>query len=159
MTDAELAELPVRSLAHPQGCWLFLWATTPKLPDAIALGLAWGFAYSGTGFVWVKTRPSGKLFFGMGHTTRKNAEICLLFKTGAPKRQSAGVPEVMLSPVREHSRKPDQTYARIEQFCVGPYAEIFARTRREGWDSFGNEVGKFADVNSGSVAANRPTSA
>jgi N6-adenosine-specific RNA methylase IME4 len=145
MTDAELAELPIESLAHPEGAWLFMWATTPKLPDAIALGARWGFVYSGSGFVWIKTTASGKLHFGMGHTTRKNAEICLLFKTGKPKRQSAGVPEVIMAPVREHSRKPDEIYDRIERFCAGPYAEVFARTRHTGWDSFGDQVGVFPD--------------
>jgi N6-adenosine-specific RNA methylase IME4 len=49
----------------------------------------------------------------------------------------------MVSEVREHSRKPDETYARIEELFDGPYLEIFARSRRDGWASIGNEVEKF----------------
>jgi N6-adenosine-specific RNA methylase IME4 len=62
---------------------------------------------------------------------------------------SAGVRELIVAPVREHSRKPDETYQRIEQFCAGPYVELFARQRRPNWDSWGDQVGKF---NAGNAA-------
>ena len=44
---------------------------------------------------------------------------------------------------REHSRKPDEIYSRIEALVDGPYLEMFARQRWPGWDSLGNEVDKF----------------
>ena len=37
------------------------------------------------------------------------------------------VHEVILAPVREHSRKPDEAYSRIERYCAGPRLELFAR--------------------------------
>lgn len=43
----------------------------------------------------------------------------------------------------EHSRKPDEICNRIENLVGGPYLELFARSERPGWDSLGNEVGKF----------------
>jgi hypothetical protein len=40
-------------------------------------------------------------------------------------------------PRREHSRKPDEVYARIEALGEGPYLEVFARFSRPGWDRWG----------------------
>jgi N6-adenosine-specific RNA methylase IME4 len=102
--------------------------------------------------VWIKTKakataptihPEHDLHVGMGFTTRKNAEDCLLFRTGMPQRLARDVREVIVSPVREHSRKPDEAISRIERFCPGPRVELFAREAREGWDSWGDEVGMF----------------
>ena len=46
---------------------------------------------------------------------------------------------MIVSPRREHSRKPDEAYERIEALCEGPYLELFARARRPGWDGWGNQ--------------------
>jgi N6-adenosine-specific RNA methylase IME4 len=143
MNDQELAELPVRQLADPEGCWFFVWCTSPKARDLFRLAEAWGLRYSGRGFVWIKTGPGGGLHLGQGFTTRKNAEDCWLFKIGKPPRLAKDVHEVLFSPVREHSRKPDEIFARIERFCAGPRCELFGREHRPGWDAFGNEAGKF----------------
>jgi N6-adenosine-specific RNA methylase IME4 len=66
------------------------------------------------------------LHVGLGLTTRKN-EFCLLGRRGNCKRQSKKVREVILAPVREHSRKPDEAYRRIMEYADGPYVELFAR--------------------------------
>lgn len=158
MTDPEIAALPVRSLADPSGCWLFFWTTGPKLPAAFAILKAYRFRYSAVGFIWVKThlrfgRAGTPLFLhrdsfhmGMGYTTRKNAEICLLFKIGRPQRLSKSVAELIVAPRREHSRKPDEFYERVQQFAPGPYLEIFSRQQRPGWDVWGDEAQKFDEV-------------
>jgi hypothetical protein len=52
----------------------------------------------------------------------------------------------IIAPRREHSRKPDDIHERIERLVAGPYLELFARTRREGWSSWGNEVDRFPPV-------------
>ena len=155
MTDADIAALPVADLLHPEGAWIFLWVTSPKLysppgsrtqlgPDDVPR--AWGARYSGRAFVWVKTKAAAAipiidcerdLHVGMGFTTRKNAEDCLLFRTGMPQRLARDVREVIVSPVRQHSRKPDEAIVRIERFCPGPRVELFARETREGWDHGG----------------------
>ena len=54
--------------------------------------------------------------------------------------------QLVISPRREHSRKPDEMYTYIEQLLDGPYIELFARTTKEGWDNWGNEVTKFKDT-------------
>jgi N6-adenosine-specific RNA methylase IME4 len=60
-----------------------------------------------------------------------------------PVRLSKGVRELIVAPKREHSRKPDETYRRIEALCEGPYVELFARQQWPGWIAIGDEVGKF----------------
>ena len=47
-----------------------------------------------------------------------------------------------MSPRREHSRKPDEVYERIEALCEGPYLELFARGTRPGWEHWGHEAGQ-----------------
>lgn len=133
----DLAMLPVREIAAPN-CALFMWVVGSHLEHAIDIAHVWGFNFKTTGFVWRK--PS----IGMGYWTRKRTETCLLFTRGKPKRISAGVDELIEAPRREHSRKPDEQYERIERLVAGPYVELFARQARPGWDAWGNEVDKFA---------------
>jgi N6-adenosine-specific RNA methylase IME4 len=95
---------------------------------------AWGFRYSTVAFVWNKVTSKGRPFFGGGKATRKGAELCLLFLRGSLDRRSASVRQVITAPVREHSRKPDEIYDRIEALVAGPYLELFSRTMRAGWN-------------------------
>lgn len=143
MNDLQIRRMPVDELAHPDGCWLFLWTTSPRLHLTFDIAESWGFKYSARAFLWVKTRGE-KLHTGMGYTTRKNAEDCLLFKIGTPERQAKDVHEIIMSDVREHSRKPDEAFARIERFARGPYLELFSREPRPGWSAWGDETQKFA---------------
>jgi N6-adenosine-specific RNA methylase IME4 len=107
-------------------------------------------------FTWVKLKRSidtrqlrvtttleSDLHVGLGLTTRKNAEFCILGRRGNAKRLSKSVREIILSPVREHSRKPDEFYRRAQQYAAGPYLELFSRETRSGWDHWGLEAGKF----------------
>jgi N6-adenosine-specific RNA methylase IME4 len=77
----------------------------------------------------------------MGYWTRANPEICLLATRGHPKRLSASIPNLLVSPVRDHSRKPDIVRERIVALCGDvPRAELFARETVPGWSAWGNEV-------------------
>ena len=51
--------------------------------------------------------------------------------------------QALLAQRREHSRKPDEFYARVERYCTGPYIELFSRQRRPGWTAWGDELDKF----------------
>ena len=138
-----IAALPVVEWAAPDA-WLFLWTTTPMLPQALRVMAAWGFTYSGSAFCWVKQTPSGRAFhMGMGFTTRKNVELCLLGRRGQPPIRAHDVRELIIAPRRQHSRKPDEVYERIERLCDGPYLEIFARQQWPGWVAVGDEVERF----------------
>jgi N6-adenosine-specific RNA methylase IME4 len=130
---------------------IFTWAPGPFLPDIIGLIRAWNFKYSSVAFVWVKLkRNASTLFFteddlhlGLGHTTRHNAEACLLARRGKCNHKARDVPEVIIAPVREHSRKPDEAYARIERLVAGPCLDVFGRQSRSGWVTYGHEATKF----------------
>jgi N6-adenosine-specific RNA methylase IME4 len=116
---------------------LFLWTIDTHMQQALSLIKAWGFEYKTVAFIWVKPQ------MGLGYWTRKEAEICLMGTRGKPKRVGRGVRQVIRAPRREHSRKPDEVYSRIEALVGGPYLEMFARQQWPGWDSWGNETGKF----------------
>ena len=59
-------------------------------------------------------------------------------------RVSAAVRQLIVAPLREHSRKPDEVYQGIEQlFGEQRRLDLFSRQERPGWDSWGNETGKF----------------
>ena len=137
----ELCALPVPELAA-KDCALFLWATFPQLPEALRLIHAWGFRYRTVAFVWLKrNRKSPSWFYGMGYWTRSNAEICLLATKGKPKRQSAGVHQLLISPIEQHSKKPDAAREKIVALMGDlPRIELFARQKTPGWDIWGNEL-------------------
>ena len=80
-------------------------------------------------------------FWGLGNWTRSNSEICLLAIKGKPKRVSAAVHSVVMTPVQRHSQKPDEVRERIVKL-VGdvPRIELFARQSAPGWDCWGNEA-------------------
>lgn len=141
MSIDELCALPVETLAE-KDCLLFLWATFPQLPETLRLIQAWGFTFKTVAFVWLKlNKKSPTWFYGLGYWTRGNAEICLLAKRGKPKRRSAGVHQFIISPVEEHSKKPDVTRDKIIELAGDlTRVELFARQKTPGWDVWGNEV-------------------
>jgi N6-adenosine-specific RNA methylase IME4 len=157
----DIMALPVKQLAASDA-HLFLWTTGPCLRMAFDVIEAWGFRYSSVAFTWVKLKRShdrlqlrflptaeSDLHVGLGLTTRKNAEFCLLGRRGNAHRNAKDVREIIMAPVREHSRKPDEAAARVERYCDGPYLELFARTMRPGWDSWGDQADKFTPVLTG----------
>lgn len=148
MSLDDIRALPLEALAAPN-CALFLWAVMPELPGALELIKAWGFSYKMAAFTWIKQNRGGEgIFTGMGYWTRANAELCLLATRGSPMRLAMDVPQVIMAPVREHSRKPDETPPRIERLLAGPYLEMFAREERPGWTTWGNEIerGEFVEA-------------
>jgi N6-adenosine-specific RNA methylase IME4 len=157
MTLDEIVAYPVAAKTAADA-FLFLWVPPPHTLYAEPIMKAWGFTFSGLAFVWIKTTKNANVtplsvtaapgakspwHTGMGFGTRANAELCWLGRRGKPQRLSKGVHQLIVAPVREHSRKPDAMYERIEEFCAGPYLELFARQRRPGWISLGDEVDRF----------------
>ena len=140
MSLADLRALPVAELAAPNAA-LFLWVVDPLLDAGIEMAKAWGWAYKTRAFEWLKTTKDGTGFRpGMGFWTRKEAESCLLFTRGKPARLSKGVRQIIAEPRREHSRKPDDVYRRVEALVAGPYCELFATRHWPEWDSWGRDL-------------------
>ncbi len=155
MSVEEIRAMPVREVAA-KNCHLIMWCSWPFLEIGLGVMKAWGFKYSSSFKVWAKLKksfPKTKAFIqnpddfhtGTGHTTRKNTEFCLLGRRGSPPRIDRSIRELIVSPVREHSRKPD-IHSEIVRYAGGPYLEMNARTQIPEWDQWGNEVGKFVTV-------------
>ena len=141
MSVEDICRLPIPNICN-KDCILFLWATFPKLREALQVIQEWGFSYRSVAFVWLKQNKSGVgWFYGLGFWTRGNAEICLLATKGHPKRKSTRVHQFIISPLRGHSQKPDEARDKILEL-VGdlPRIELFAREKADGWDVWGNEV-------------------
>lgn len=156
MTFSELAELPVPALAERDAV-LFMWATYPTIEDALRLIPLWGFEYKTIAFQWIKLNPSTQMneyrimtavelfekscALGLGYWTRGNTEGCLLATKGHPKRESAGISQLIFSPRGKHSEKPAEVREKIRKLVGGGAAiELFAREEITGWDCWGNEV-------------------
>jgi N6-adenosine-specific RNA methylase IME4 len=162
MRDADICTLPIKDIAD-DNCVLFMWATYPKLQEALDVIKAWGFTYKTIGFQWIKQNRSGNgHFFGLGRWTRGNTEPCLIATKGRefpvildeegsapcliatkgkPCRVSASVGQLIFSPLRAHSQKPDEVRDRIVELMGDlPRIELFARSSAEGWDCWGNEA-------------------
>ena len=145
MSVADISNLPVGDIADDD-CMLFLWTTPPCLQEALDVLKKWGFEYKTKAFCWAKTnKKSNSWFWGMGYWTRSNTEDCWLAIKGNPKRASAGIHQLIVEPVGEHSRKPDIVRKKIVDLCGDlPRIELFARKRDDmkyidGWDFWGDE--------------------
>jgi len=143
MTIKEIGKLPVEKIADKDAV-LFMWVTFPCLKEGLKVIEEWGFTYKTVAFNWVKQNKKGaELFWGLGFWTRSNSEICLLATKGRPKRISASVHSVIMSPVQKHSKKPEEAKQRIVELMGDlPRIELFAREVSPGWDAWGNEVSK-----------------
>jgi N6-adenosine-specific RNA methylase IME4 len=145
-TVEQLRELPVAKIAGPN-CWVFSWIPLRSIDLVVPLFKAWAAQFSGTGLEWCKTNKNKPGFWmGSGYTTRKNFEVAWLGRIGQPHRADRGVPALIVAPRREHSRKPDEQYERIERL-VGPgktLVELFARQCWPGWHAWGDQLDRFA---------------
>lgn len=143
MDLAAIQALPVAALAAPEAAVCVMWATAPMLPAAIATLHAWGFRYSTAG-VWAKRSRTGASWaFGTGYVFRSAAEFFLVGTRGRPELRARNVRNLIVAPVRQHSRKPDELREAVERLFPGPRCELFARESAPGWDAWGNETGKF----------------
>jgi N6-adenosine-specific RNA methylase IME4 len=115
---------------------LYLWATNPKLREALEVMEGWGFTYV-TNMVWVKDR------IGMGYWARARHELLLIGKRGdfSPPEDSDRPDSVIEAPRTGHSVKPEEVYELLERLWPdAPKVELFARSQREGWAAMGNQL-------------------
>ena len=141
MMLAEIMALSVRGLLKDNAVVL-LWATGAMLAQAIAVMQAWGITYK-TELAWRKVTRTGKVRMGCGFWARTMHEPILLGTVGKPGKFT--MPSCFDGIAREHSRKPDEFYHMITDRTPGlRRADLFAREKREGWDGWGDEVGKFS---------------
>lgn len=120
---------------------LFLWRVSSQVEEAYRVVRAWGFEPKSE-IVWRKLTPNGNRHFGMGHYVRAEHETCIIAKRKGARAiiRDRSVRSVFEAKTGEHSQKPEAFYRIIEQLAPGPYVELFARSRRVGWTSLGDEV-------------------
>lgn len=136
MPTDEITALPVQSIAK-DNCLLFMWAVSPLFPDAMRVIEAWGFEYKTIAFVWHKVNMN------VGYYTLPECEMCLVAKRGAipQPRGARNVRQFLCEYRQRHSKKPDEIRRRIEaMFPSQRKIELFARSKHNGWDAWGNEV-------------------
>ena len=116
---------------------LFLWATAPKIREALEVMAGWGFEYKSHA-IWDKQH------IGMGYWFRGRHELLLVGVKGdaKPPPEAARVASIFSEPRVGHSIKPQCVYSWIEEtFPLATKLEMYCRTTRTGWDPWGNEVG------------------
>ena len=161
MTDREIQSLHISDIAA-NDCVLFMWATMPKLQEALNTIKAWGFKFKSIAFQWIKLNKSADInsmrkainesnsidevmkqccLFGLGRWTRGNSEPCLIAVKGKPSRISPSVGQLAFEPLTRHSAKPAIIRDKITTLIGDkPRIELFARQYADGWDCWGNEV-------------------
>jgi N6-adenosine-specific RNA methylase IME4 len=134
MSLAEICALGPR-LPATKDAVLFLWATSPLLPEAFQVLSAWGFTYKGS-MVWDKD-------MGTGNWVLNCHELLLIAVRGdmpcpAPENRPKSVVQAKRG---AHSAKPAEFAALIERMYPGiEPVEMFARAPRAGWRAWGNEA-------------------
>lgn len=141
----EIYELPVNLIAEPES-HLYLWVPNALLAQGLETMKRWGFTYK-TNIIWYKIRkdggPDGR---GVGFYFRNVTEMVLFGIKGKMRTLSPGRTQVniMKTRKREHSKKPDELYKIIESCSPGPYLELFARGKKEGWTLWGNQSEEYS---------------
>jgi N6-adenosine-specific RNA methylase IME4 len=142
MPVAQIAALPVGTLAHPDGAHLYLWTTSRFLEDAFAVVRAWGFRFS-TVLTWAKTPMGG----GLGGAYGISTEFIVYARRGrlAERERVRGTWWNWKRPYDErgkpmHSAKPGEFFEMVERVNHAPRVELFARRARAGWDAWGDQA-------------------
>lgn len=143
MKTSDVEALPVADIADKTSL-LFMWATSPLLPDALRVISKWGFCYKTIFICWTKRCKNGQPKFGTGWFSRPSVELLLVatrgsgwtdFKTTNSMRQEyASVPGA-------HSEKPAEVRLMVRDFLNVPKRiELFARTTCPGFDAWGLDL-------------------
>ena len=140
MTTEEIKALPVNDLAD-ESCSLFLWCTHSTLIDALDVLRAWGFKYH-VAITWDKM--GGFSLWGFHRRT----EMLLYAYRGKINVNQKGkyIPTLISELKTRHSSKPIAMYEILESNTPPPRLEMFARIRRPGWDTWGNEIANDIEI-------------
>ena len=132
MSLDEIRALPIGDWAHEDSI-LWLWATNAFVLETPTFLNEWGFEQK-TILTWTKTR------FGTGDWLRGQTEQCLMAIKGQPTVNLTNQSTALFAPAGKHSEKPEEFYQLVEGLCPGSKLDVFARERRDGWESYGHEV-------------------
>jgi N6-adenosine-specific RNA methylase IME4 len=138
--------LDIAALAR-RDCVLALWVPQAQMANALDVVAAWRFKFKTTGCWAKRTKTDQRWQFGTGHILRSTAEYYLLATRGSPRCKVHNVRNLIVAPVREHSRKPDQLFDDLARMYPDvPRLELFACIdHRPGWVLWGNQVRYLAE--------------
>jgi N6-adenosine-specific RNA methylase IME4 len=131
-----LEEIAAIELPTADDCVLWFWTTHRFMRHALDMLQQWGFEEKAV-LTWVKDR------MGIGRWLRSKSEFCVMAVRGSPPVNLTNQTTVLEAPLREHSRKPDEFYALVNELCVGRKLDYFSREKRDGWDQYGNDADRF----------------
>ena len=135
MEAEDIAKLPIKEIVADNAV-LFLWTTSPKLFEAKQVIDGWGFEYK-TSMVWDKVKHNVGYYVSVRH------EFLLICTKGSKLPDSHKLIDSVQTIERtKHSEKPERFYEIIEEMYQGKKIELFARVKREGWDTWGLEAPK-----------------
>jgi N6-adenosine-specific RNA methylase IME4 len=137
MSIEELCDLPVDKITEKNAV-LFLWTTSPILQECFDVVQAWGFEYKAS-FIWDKIKH------GMGHYNSVRHELLLIATKGSctPDNKKLYDSVIGIEKTDRHSEKPIEFINIIDDlYTWGKRIELFARSKKEGWEVWGNEVAK-----------------
>ena len=137
--EMSLEQIKAIELPAADDCVLWLWTTHKFMRHSFDLLDAWGFRDVAI-VTWVKDR------MGLGSWLRSQSEFCIMAVKGKPPICLTNQTTVIHGPLREHSRKPDEFYALVDQLCVGAKLDYFSRQPREGWQQVGNTTELFGEA-------------
>eukprot|EP00878_Enallax_costatus_P024456 GHUV01026097.1.p1 GENE.GHUV01026097.1~~GHUV01026097.1.p1 ORF type:complete len:534 (+),score=88.75 GHUV01026097.1:238-1839(+) len=144
MSDEEMLNMPIADL-QDDGV-IFMWVVTRALELGREALAKWGYRRVDE-LIWVKTNSLQRLITPVsgrtGHFLNHSKEHCLVGYKGNPQLNRYVDCDVLVSEVRETSRKPDEMYPLLERLSPGTRKlEIFARQHnvRPGWVSLGNQL-------------------
>jgi N6-adenosine-specific RNA methylase IME4 len=147
MTVDEICALPVAKLSD-ENAHLYIWTINKYIEQTYAVARAWGFEPS-TMLVWAKN-PLGS---GLGGAYGISTEYALFCRRGKlpAKGRVTGTWWNWKRPYNEagkpqHSAKPEDFQTMVESVSPGPYLELFARRKRIGWSSWGNEIANDVEI-------------
>ena len=138
MPLSAICALPVSVLAESEA-HLYLWAVLPMLRDSYRVVRAWGFEPS-TVLTWCKPGP------GLGGGWRGNTEHLIVARRGELPFLNTGRGTWYSASRGEHSQKPELFMDLIEEMSPPPRLELFSRRHRLGWDVWGDESAKAAEM-------------
>lgn len=142
----ELEEICALEVPSEYNALLYLWATAPKLLEALEVIKSWGFTYK-THAIWDKGR------IGIGYWFLGQHELLLVATKGkfSPPKDTERISSVIKETKTEHSKKPEYVRDLISKwYPKETKLELFARENPQlrldgtntfdGWDIWGNEV-------------------
>jgi len=116
---------------------LFIWVPNAFLEEGLEVCESWGFDYK-TNFIWIKQKSAyGKLAF---YNYGQHEFLFIAIRGSILPKEGILISSIIYADKSTHSKKPEIVYEIIESMYQPPYIELFARNKRENWESWGDEI-------------------